>query len=572
MKKTGIILICTLLTVLSCILFAGCSKEEQVTAIELKDSATAIEVQIGRFDYSEYTLLVTYNSGSVVELALSEDMISELDRLKLYQPGDHVITVSYGGQSCEVGVSVRRNTFGNIKFRENNVFTYDGKAHTVEIEGELPANATVSYPGGNSFINAGTYDVTAVISCNGYETEKVTTTVTIERAKYDMSGVKFESEEVVYNGKAHSVSITGTLPKGVSAPTYYINGNKTSSATDADVYEVTAVFSSNDPNYEPIPNMEATLRIIPAEHQLDGMGLVFENENGAWISSTYKVYDGVGVKCYINLESSISKNFTVAYTVYNENGEVISLSNDKTNIKNAGKYTVKVEFLLYDSKNYKSIEPREFKFEVLKAQYDLTGLRFDSESVVYDGGNHSLFVTFPKTFDHTQVDVEYFYILGGETVTVDGVNAKGVSNAGEYTVRAEFTVKDPNYDGIDPVEATLVIERMKISSSDFEFDAENGAAMTKGDEALIWLNVNDLEGLKYTAELYKVDGDELILIKEVGPINPDSTNTVSIDFDTSKLEVGKYVCVALVSTENSNYVWLNGNLVTEYYLNFEVIL
>ena len=45
-----------------------------------------------------------------------------------------------------------------------------------------------------------------------------------------------------------------------------------------------------------------------------------------------------------------------------------------------------------------------------------------------------------------------------------------------------------------------------------------------------------------------------------------------VGLDTSKLEVGKYVCVALVSTENSNYVWLNGNLVTEYYLNFEVIL
>ena len=570
MKKTGILFICTLLTVLSCILFAGCSNKEQVTSIELKDSSAAIETQIGRFDYGEYTLLVTYNSGSVVELALSEDMISELDRLKLYQPGDHVITVSYGGRSCEITVSVKRNTFGEIGFPQNSVFTYDGKAHTVEIEGELPANATVSYPGGNSFTNAGVYNVTAVITCNGYETERVTTTVTVERAKYDMSDVKLESKEVVYNGKAHYVAITGTLPKGVSAPTYYIDGNKVSSVVDAGEYTVTAVFTNNDPNYEAIPSMQATLKIAQAEHKLDGVGLVFENENGYLLPSAQKVYDGVGVTFGINMESSLAKNFTVFYTVFDESGDAISYSNAKTNIKNAGKYTVKVEFSLFDNKNYKAIEPMEFTFEVLKAQYDTSGLYFESESLVYDGNDHSISVTFPKSFDNTKVSVEYVYILNGEAVTKDGKNASVVCDAGEYTVRADFTVKDPNYDNIESMEAMLVIERKKISSSEFDFDLANGTVINGGEDVIIGFNVIGLDGLTLTAVLYRVEGDDLAVIKELGDISPDATGNVQIDLDTAALDAGKYRCVVSVSIENSNYAWLNGNLISEHYLNFEI--
>ena len=168
MKKTRIILICALIIAFACLIAAGCSKTEKMTTIELKDVApdSVIELQIGDFDYSAYTVLVNYDSGSVEEIALSENMISELDRLKFYQPGDHTVTIFHSGKTCELKISVKRNTFGDICFPENNVFAYDGNAHTVEITGEIPPNATVSYVGGNSFVNAGTYNVTAVVACN----------------------------------------------------------------------------------------------------------------------------------------------------------------------------------------------------------------------------------------------------------------------------------------------------------------------------------------------------------------------------------------------------------------------
>ena len=119
-------------------------------------------------------------------------------------------------------------------------------------------------------MNAGTYDVTAVVSCEGYVTQTLSTTVKIKQAKYDMSGVKFEGKEVVYDGASHSVAISGKLPDGVSSPIYTINGKDGSSATDAGEYTVKATFANLDPNYEAIPEMEAKLKRVDRERNLEG--------------------------------------------------------------------------------------------------------------------------------------------------------------------------------------------------------------------------------------------------------------------------------------------------------------
>lgn len=473
MKKTRILLICTVVMAFACIfVVAGCSKTEKISSIELKDIApeTAIEFQVGRFDYSEYSLAVKYDSGSVVEVALSEDMISELDRLKFYQPGDHTITISHGGKSCELKISVKRDTFGELKFPEDNVFTYDGSEHKVEIVGELPSNASVTYIGGNSFVNAGTYDVTAVVTCSGYVTERITTTVTIERAKYDVSNIKFESKEFVYDGKPHSIEISGQLPYGVAAPTYYINGSKTNSAVDADRYSVTAVFSNNDPNYDTIPTMEATLNILPAEYSLGDVEIIFKDEKGSAYMFPWKSYDGDMVSVEVADGGTLKNKVSLSYTVYDENDNVISVSNADTKIKNAGVYTVKVNFTLLDSKNYKEIEPLVCEFEIFQAKLDISEMGFESKVVEYNGELQSLFLSIPGDLDVTKFDISYNYYYFGKDVAIKGENGEpvtGVLDAGEYTVEAVFTVKDSNYKDIDPMEAKLVIKKKQVPVSGF---------------------------------------------------------------------------------------------------------
>ena len=571
MKKTKIFIICTLILVLTCMTLASCSKNEVVSSIALKNNGV-IEMPIGKLEYGAHTLLVNYNSGSVVELPLSEDMFSELDILKLYQPGEHVIVASYGGQKCEIKVSVKRDKFGEIKFPENTVFTYDGSAHTVEIDGELPANATVSYIGGNSFVNAGTYDVTAVITCDGYETERITTKVTVERAKYDMSGIKFEPKVVTYDGKTHSVAISGSLPSGVSEPTYYIDGNKVAGVTDVGKYEVTAVFGTRDPNYAPVDNMKTTLEIIPAEYNLDGIDIVFKDSDGTALYLPWKNYDGTSVSFEIDdFYGTLTNNVKTSYTVMNEDGEIISKSNTETNIINAGEYTVRVEFTLLDNKNYKEIEPIEFSFEVNKARLDTSNVYFEPAVVEYNGENYSLNVLLPKELDRSKLEITYEYILLGETLLENGKNVTGVSTVGEYTVRAIFKVKDPNYADIDPMEAALVIEQKKIYPFQFDFDDSCKSQITNGEDFIFKFNGTDTDGVLLKASLCKVEGDELVDFIEASKVSPDASRVYSIDFHTSSLENGKYMCVVTVSAKDSNYIISDGNSSIDYYFSFEIV-
>ena len=462
MRKTRLFSFLALIIILTLVMLAGCKKEENIASIALGgyEPGGVIEMAIGGFDYAAHTVVVTYDSGRTEQIPLTEDMISATDSFKFYQVGDHQVTVSYERLSCSFNISVKRSTFEDLTFSQNNVFTYDGKAHTVEVQGNIPANASIAYIGGNSFVNAGTYNVTAVVSCDGYVTEKLTTTVKIERARYDMSGIKFEAKEYVYDGASHSVAISGKLPEGVPMPTYTINEKITSSAVEVGEYTVRATFANKDPNYEPIPDMFTTLTITPAEYEIKGVDLVFKREDGKMIDGYTKIYDGTAVSFDLDDYNKISNKVSISFSVLDENGEVISTSNKNTNIVNAGVYTVIVEFTIADNDNYSAIEPITRTFTVRKADYDMSGVHFDSDVVALDGKVHKLEVDFPIDFDTDTVEVTYEYYLGGKLVTDSRNNPiQAVITAGEYTVKAIFTVNDANYNPIAPMEATLIIEQ-----------------------------------------------------------------------------------------------------------------
>ena len=461
MKKIRLFSLFTLMVMLALVLLVGCAKNDKVSSICLKDhdAETVIEMGIGNFEYESYTLVVTYESGKTEELTLTEEMITEADLFKFYQEGEHDITLSYEKCSYVFKVSVKRLTFSDLSLPQNNVFVYDGKPHAVEVEGDMPANAVVTYIGGNSFTNAGTYDVKAVVSCEGYVTVRLSTTVTIERAKFDMSGVTFESKEFVYDGNAHSIEISGTLPEGVAEPTYFIDEMQTSSATDAGEYKVIAKFSNKNTNYEAIPDMEATLTITQAEYVIEGVEILFKNEDGKVIDGKWKVYDGSAVTFDINDYSKISDKISVAFSVCDAEGTEISTSNINTGILNAGVYTAKAEFVLADSKNYKPIDPIVCEFEVEKANYDMTGVHFDNDVVISDGNGHSLFVILPNDHDIKSTDITYEYYLDGELLSdSEGNPVQSVTETGEYSVKAIFAVQDQNYEQIEDMIATLRIE------------------------------------------------------------------------------------------------------------------
>ena len=143
-----------------------------------------------------------------------------------------------------------------ITFADDRV-TYDGEVHSLAISGTLPGGVSVSYDVSYK-VNAGEYTVTATFtgdSANYNAIPDMTAKLTIAKAVYDMSGVTFADGNFTYDGQAHSLVISGTLPTGVSVT--YAGNDK----TNAGEYTVTASFTGDYANYNAIPDMTATLTI-----------------------------------------------------------------------------------------------------------------------------------------------------------------------------------------------------------------------------------------------------------------------------------------------------------------------
>lgn len=158
---------------------------------------------------------------------------------------------------------------------------YTGDEQTGVPEG-LPYEVT-----GNTATKAGSYTATVRLR-PGYVWDDGTKTAktvewTIAKATYDMSGVTFPDDTRPYNAAfVRSLEIKGTLPAGVTV-SYAGNGQ-----TDPGAYTVTASFTGDVENYEPIPDMTATLTITgsketPVECQPFAFTAIVEQADGSWL-------------------------------------------------------------------------------------------------------------------------------------------------------------------------------------------------------------------------------------------------------------------------------------------------
>jgi len=141
---------------------------------------------------------------------------------------------------------------------EDAAVTYNGQPHSIFISGTLPNGVNVSYTG-NEQTAIGKYTITATFSVTNanYNVPKpMTATLTINNKKtYDMSGVTFENKTIKHDGQAHSITISGTLPAGVTVS--YIGNEQTA----AGEHRITAIFSTSDTTYNVPSEMIAVLII-----------------------------------------------------------------------------------------------------------------------------------------------------------------------------------------------------------------------------------------------------------------------------------------------------------------------
>ena len=300
----------------------------------------------------------------------------------------------------------------NVKF-EDKTLVYNGEYQEITISGDLPDGVNVTYEH-NKRKEVGTRTATAKFTgdSNNYNAiDDMSATITITKATYDMSNVKFLDKTETYNEGTHEIKITGDLPAGVTVE--YEGNDK----TDVGEYTVTAKFTGGEDkdNYNDIPNMTAKLTIEKATYNMEGIGFADKTE-------TYN-----GSEHNITLTGNLPKDVLVRYE---GNGQI-----------RAGEYTITAIFT-GDEKNYNAIPNMTATLKIEKATYDMNSVTFTGKTVTYNG------------------EVQELQIGGGlpEGVEVSYQNNENIE-VGEYTVTAKFAGDAENYNLISDMQATLKIEQ-----------------------------------------------------------------------------------------------------------------
>ena len=404
-----ILLICC-----SLFIFAGCKENRVAESITLKGYSAEYPLNfgIGKFSYKDKTVVITYDNGDTEELALTEDMISETDKLKFYQDGKNEIAITYQSVTTSIQINVFRNQFSNTVALHDFTATYTGETFTVEVEGDIPGSAKILYPQGNTFTNAGTYDMTAILQCDGYETKVLSARVVIEKATYDVTGAQLYDETVTYNKDSHKLVLKGkkietngtvvyspvVLPQGVRESYSIIkikDGDgkdialdkqqvvSDNSAKNAGVYVVRAHLKGDASNYNAIPDKEALLTIERASYDLSKV---------EFLNGTY-TYSGKAYAVSIAENSKLPSDVEVAYQIKqlkNGAGQVVTDEyKDGNTAINTGEYKVRAIFSVNgeNAKNYQTAPLYlEAKLTIQRASYDeeLQDVGLDTQRFVFE--------------------------------------------------------------------------------------------------------------------------------------------------------------------------------------------
>ena len=382
---------------------------------------------------------VTYNGSafSIIATNLPTGVTVTYEGNAQTVVGEYTITASFAGDATNYNaianmtatLTINKATYdmSAVVFEDSTVI-YNGSAYSLAIEGALPTGVTVSYENNTQTV-VGEYTVTASFAGDATNYKAIadmTATLTINKATYNMSAVVFENSTVVYNGESHSIAIEGTLPVGVSVS--YTNNDK----TNAGVYTITASFVGDANNYNAIANKTATLTINKATYDMSAV--VFEDSTVIYNGSAFSIEA-------TNLPAGVSVS-------YDNNAQTL-----------VGVYTITASFT-GDATNYNAIADMTATLTINKATYDMSGISIADKTVTYNGESHSIVIagTLPA----------------GVSVSYDN---NGKTNAGVYTITANFTGDADNYNAIANMTATLTIKSVVVEND--VKDEETGKPVAK---------------------------------------------------------------------------------------------
>lgn len=455
--KRSYIFVFMFVIISACLTLFGCSFGSDIKGIYIVgQTQEAKEIEIGQFSYDDYKLGVEYKNGNKEEIDLTEDMISETERVKFFQVGEQSVKVIYKNAECEIKINVTRKKLSNLTLKDK-VATYTGEPITLEVEGVIFADVTVRYPNGNSFTNAGVYDVTAICYGDNYEIKQLSATLTIKKATYDMSKIVFANQEYIYDKNPKSIAISGELPNNVKVE-YSIGNKQGNSETNAGTYVVTAKFTSQDENYEQIEDKTATLTIKKAT--VEGIDIKMENKNVVFSGESYSISAQIN-----KLPKTVSTNYTIQKILDANGNEVSEEEKSGNSATGSGTYVVKLNFTLLDTANYESVESLCATLFIDQKEYDLSSVNMFSASFEYDGSSHSISLCGEKVGDLPVLPqgVSVTYTIkkikneNGEEINEEAKDGNEATEVGTYEITAIFTTNDENYKKIESKTAILEI-------------------------------------------------------------------------------------------------------------------
>ena len=421
-----------------------------VRVLEISVSGSDAAQYIGEFDFSAYEVVVKYESGETETVKLDESMISAADKMKLFNEGEHEITVGYLNRTAVLKVIVRRKAFDGVVFADvETVYTGEDVFVTVQ---NVPEGTTVTYPNGNRFRNAGVYQAKAILKKDAFDLLELTAEVKINKADYDLGGIAFDDKIVTYSGEAHGISVEGDLPEGLNVE-YTVEkegyrAEKGNSATNAGDYTITAYFTGDSANYNAVSPRTATLTVVPAA--ADVSAVRFEDKTVKYDQDFHGIYFEGDLPSFVDYS-------------YGDNAFI-----------DAGEYTVVLHLFTSDSVNYAPIPDMTAKLTIEKADYDMSDVRFNDLVAEYDG---------------TQKEAVIRGNLPGKVDVRYENNAQ--TEAGTYVAKAVFETSDPNYNAPEEMTANIVIKKALAKMDEAVFPRVRFLLYGTPDSDTFWDKPND---------------------------------------------------------------------------------
>ena len=520
MKQRTKLIQVALLAMSSFSFLAGCTSGNEVVGIKMADTET-ISVYYGNFSYSGIKVDVQLRNGTTRTIDLTDDMISDVERLKFFKMGEQSIEINYREKfTTTMPVNVILNQFPDSYKLVGYECVYDGNPHMVTLNQELPEGATITYPTGNIFTNAGEYKITGVMSKKGYESKTLEATLTIEAAEHDTSGIIFSDVTIIYDGESHTIEAQN-IPEGIKVEYQYIDLDhdyEVPKINNAGKYKIVASFIDSSTNYKKIPDKEAILTIERARY--DVRDVEFHDHTKTFDGQSYLAQNSISGLDTLpgNLRESVS------YKYYDKDGVEVHET------KNVGTYTMVAHFGGIDELNYFPIEDMEATLTVAPEVVSIKDLvAFNGINVEFDPNEtRSLKITDPK---HPTEDAK---LPAG--IKVEYINNEQVY-AGEHEVKAIFTSEDPNkVPDVTELVAYIVIDRVRDSVK--FLDEETGEYT---------LPFNFTNNVKINGEEASVFGFNPAVFR----VKPREIKITEIDPRTSK-EVEKAITVNIAFFDSDN--------------------